>query len=151
MCPRGDRNVEPGSREGLRRRLLLAAVPAFLLLAPGSAWAADGVPQDQFLVLAAVMAGALALAIAAGLWALAEQRTASKLRRALRVSGSKTRAAVGERDALLSAGSEALIVWSRENEAPITYGAAQAMLDSCLKGLDGAALSKTLDELTDRG
>ncbi|HEY4985577.1 MAG TPA: hypothetical protein VII39_03065, partial [Bradyrhizobium sp.] len=108
-------------------------------------------PQDQFLVLAAVMAGALALAVAAGLWALAEQRTASKLRRALRVSGGRTRAAVGERDALLSAGSEALIVWSRETEAPIAYGAAQAMLDSCLKGPDATALSQALDDLSDQG
>ncbi|HEV2653087.1 MAG TPA: PAS-domain containing protein [Rhizomicrobium sp.] len=130
----------------------MAAIPAFLLIAPGPVWAAaDGVPQDQFLVLAAVMAGALALAIAAGLWALAEQRTASKLRRALRVSGGKTRAAVGERDALLSAGSEALIVWSRETETPITYGAAQAMLDSCLKGPNATALSQALDELSDQG
>ncbi|HEX4304365.1 MAG TPA: PAS-domain containing protein [Rhizomicrobium sp.] len=106
---------------------------------------------QQFLVLGAVTTGAVALAIAAGLWALAEQSRTGKLRRALRQSGARTRAAVGERDALLSAGREALIVWGRDGAGPMSYGSAEAMLDACLAGPQATTVSQALDDLSDRG
>jgi len=61
----------------------------------------------------------VALAIAAGLWALAEQRAARRLRRTLRHVGAKTKAALGEREALLSAGREALVVWGPRRLRPL--------------------------------
>src|ERR1700754_4996480 len=64
--------------------------------------------NGNVIVLSALACGGVALAIAAGLWALAEQRAARRLRRSLRMVGTKTKAAVGERDALLSAGRDAL-------------------------------------------
>ncbi len=69
--------------------------------------------SGQIVVLSALAAGGVALAIAAGLWALAEQRIAAKLRRSLRLTGARTKAAVGERDALLGAGREPLVVCVR--------------------------------------
>jgi len=103
------------------------------------------------LVLGAVTTGAVALAIAAGLWALAEQNRAGRLRRAIRQAGARTRAAVGERDALLSASRESLIVWGRDGQGPMTYGSAETMLDACLAGAEATELSKALDELSERG
>jgi signal transduction histidine kinase len=102
-------------------------------------------------VLSALASGAVALAIAASLWALAEQRGAQRLRRALKSAGARTQASVGERDALLSAGREALVVWGRDGSGPYSYGGGEALLDSCLKGADALALSQALDDLSDKG
>jgi len=93
----------------------------------------------------------VALAIAAGLWALAEQRTTRRLRRSLRMVGAKTKAAVGERDALLGAGREALVVWGRDGTGPFSYGGGDDMLQACLKGPNALALSTALDGLSERG
>jgi signal transduction histidine kinase len=103
------------------------------------------------MVLAAIAAGAVALAIAAGLWALAEQNASTRLRRLLRGAGARTRAAVGERDALLTASKEALIVWGRDRDAAASYSGADALLDSCLSGSEATELSEALDGLSDRG
>jgi len=113
---------------------------------------ADSLPilGERDLVLAAVTTGAVALAIAAGLWAIAEQKATARLRRALRVSGARTRAAVGERDALLSSAKEALIVWGRDGSGPYSYGGAEAAIDSCLAGADAIELSRALDGLSER-
>jgi len=105
---------------------------------------------ERDLVLAAVTTGAVALAVAAGLWAVAEQKVTLRLRRALRVAGARTRAAVGERDALLSAGKEALIVWGRDGSGPYSYGGAEAAIDSCLAGADAIELSRALDALSEK-
>ena len=111
---------------------------------------ADVLPAlgERDLVLAAVTTGAVALAVAAGLWAVAEQKVTGRLRRALRVAGARTRAAVGERDALLSSAKEALIVWGRDGSGPYSYGGAEAAIDSCLAGADAIDLSRALDALS---
>jgi len=107
--------------------------------------------DSQILVLAIIATGGVALAIAAALWALAEQNAAGKLRRLLRAAGARMRASIGERDALLAAGREALIVWGRDGGEPAAYGGAEAMLESCLAGSDALELSKALDALSERG
>ncbi len=152
MRPKMGQNKSPGVRGGFGK--LRAAMPALtgFLLAPCPALAATAdAATQELLVLGAVTTGAVALAIAAGLWALAEQNRAGKLRRALRQSGARTRAAVGERDALLSAGRESLIVWGRDRQGPTTYGNAEAMLDACLAGAEATELSQALDSLSERG
>ena len=131
----------------------LAAASA-LMAAPQTALAA--LPDltgtsGQIVVLSALAAGGVALAIAAGLWALAEQRIAAKLRRSLRLTGARTKAAVGERDALLGAGREPLVVWGRDGVEPYSYGGGEQLLQSCLKGPDALALSSAIDGLSDRG
>ena len=107
--------------------------------------------NGRLVVLSALASGAVALAIAASLWALAEQRGAQRLRRALKGAGARAKASVGERDALLSAGREALVVWGRDGSGPYSYGGGEALLDSCLKGADALALSQALDDLSDKG
>ena len=107
--------------------------------------------SGQIVVLSALAAGGVALAVAAGLWALAEQRVSRRLRRSLRLTGARTKAAVGERDALLGAGREPLVVWGRDGSGPQTYGGGEEMLQSCLKGPDALALSAAIDGLSDRG
>ena len=151
MSPKVGQNNNPGVRGGFAKARAAGSVLAGLLLAPSPALAAGDAATQQFLVLGAVTTGAVALAIAAGLWALAEQSRTGKLRRALRQSGARTRAAVGERDALLSAGREALIVWGRDGSSPMSYGSAEAMLDACLAGTEATTLSQALDDLSDRG
>ncbi len=148
MRPKMGQKKSPGVRGGFAGAVGLAAT--LLVPAPALAAPADLVAQ-QTLVLGAVTTGAVALAIAAALWALAEQARAGKLRRALRQSAARVRAAVGERDLLLGAGREALIVWGRENVPPLTYGNAEALLESCLAGPDATILSQALDELSEKG
>ncbi len=91
------------------------------------------------------------MALAAGLWAIAEQRAAARLRRAMKLAIARTRAALSERDALIGAGREALVTWSRDRDAASTYGGADSLLDSCLAGEDATALSQAIDGLSDRG
>src|ERR1700753_3787626 len=71
-----------------------------------------------------------------GLGALAEQRPAQKLRRALKTGNARTRAAVGEREALLDASREALVVWGRDGGGPQSYGGGGELLQSWLEGAD---------------
>jgi signal transduction histidine kinase len=96
-------------------------------------------------------AGAIALAIAAGLWAVVQHRVSERLRRAVRNSIARARAAVGERDALISAGQDALLVWGRDGTGPFSYGGGEMILESCLEGADATGLSQALDDLGDRG
>jgi signal transduction histidine kinase len=107
--------------------------------------------NGNMVVLSALACGGVALAIAAGLWALAEQRAARRLRKSLRNLGARTKAALGERDALLGASREALVVWGRDGSVPFSYNGGEEILQSCLKGADAAALSGALDGLSDRG
>ena len=86
--------------------------------APLPARAAD-LSGDALTAMASALAfGAVCLALAAGLWALAERRDARRLRRVLRQSETRTRAAMGARDALIGAGREAVIVWGRDGASP---------------------------------
>src|ERR1700744_1024834 len=149
MGPIKGHNKSPGVGSGRVRRVAMATVAGFALL-PMPAMA-EGFPllDASGVALAAVTGGAVALAIAAALWAIAEQKISGRLKRALRVAGSRTRAAVGERDALLSAGKEALVVWGRDGSGPYSYGGADAMIDSCLHGPEALELSRALDALSD--
>jgi signal transduction histidine kinase len=147
----------PGARRGRwpsgNLRFLLAAAPVALAPAPALAAIPDALTfqSGNVVVLSALACGGVALAIAAGLWALAEQRAARRLRQSLRTVGAKTRAAIGEREALLSAGREALVVWGRDGAGPFSYGGGDEILQSCLKGADALALSGAIDGLSDRG
>ena len=132
MRPTLGQNNNPGVRGGFAgwRAIALAAA---LLFAPAPAFASDGGASGQFLMLAVVMAGAISLALAAALWALAEKNAAGRLRRVLRNAGARMRAAIGERDALLSAGREALIVWGRDGgaAAPVIWSARTNYCEKC--------------------
>ncbi len=131
-------------------RILFSAVAAAALVVnPAFAGTLDLSERD--LVLTAITTGAVALALAAGLWALVEQKVSAKQRRQLRAAAARMRAVVGERDALLGVSREALIVWGREDTEPLSYGGAEALLDSCLKGPDATELSKAIDDLSARG
>jgi signal transduction histidine kinase len=149
---------QPAGRRLRRAAGLLSSGAALLpaLASPASALAATPAAAMTFqagnmLVLSALACGGVALGIAAGLWALAEQRAARRLRRALRAMNARSKAAVGERDALLGAAREALVVWGRDGAGPFSYGHGEEMLQSCLKGADALALSGALDGLSDRG
>jgi signal transduction histidine kinase len=150
MGPNMGQNKNPGTGVGFGRRRGLGAALAALAVAARPALASSFIAEHE-IVLTAVVAGAAAMAIAAGLWALAEQSGSIKLRRMLRVAGARTRAAVGERDALLGAAREALIVWGRDGAGPYSYGGGEALLDSCLKGAQATELSTALDQLSERG
>lgn len=145
--------MKPGiGRRGTALAGFLVCLPWPALAAPPETFASLlAATSGQVVVLSALAAGGVALAIAAGLWALAEQRIARRLRRSLRLTGARTKAAVGERDALLGAGREPLVVWGRDGSGPFSYGGGEQLLQSCLKGPDALALSAALDGLSDRG
>lgn len=140
---------KPEERVMLRRGLLSAAATAALLTSP--ALAASVPTGDSELVLTAITTGAVALALAAGLWALAEQTVSAKLRRLLKAASARLRAATGERDALIAAARDPLVVWGRDNAGPQSYNGGEAVLESCLKGPDATTLSEALDALSARG
>ncbi|HEY1630938.1 MAG TPA: PAS-domain containing protein [Rhizomicrobium sp.] len=125
-----------------RRAAWLAALAPL----PASAQTAD-----LTTVAGGIAAGAVALAAAAALWALAEQHAANKLRRMLRGAESRARAGANARDALIGAGREAVLVWGRDGSAPRSYGGGELILDSCLAGADATQLSEALDALGDKG
>jgi signal transduction histidine kinase len=99
----------------------------------------------------AVAAGAVALAVFAAVWALAQRRDLMRLKRHMRRIWSRTCARVGERDALLGASREALVVWGRDGRGPFSFGGAENLLDSCLKGAEATDLSQALDDLSEQG
>src|SRR5580692_4765202 len=123
---------------GHLRRVAAPGLWAALLAASPSSVRAEVVSipitpdTSRLVVLSALAAGAVALAIAASLWALAEQRNARQLKRNLRSTGARTRSALSERDALLGAGREALVVWGRDGSGPFSYGGGEELLDACL-------------------
>ena len=137
------------------------ALAAASLALPSPAWAADpvnliiGFDTGRLLVLSALAAGAVALAIAASLWALAEQRNANRLRRAFKAIGARTKSQLGERDALLAAGREALVIWGQDSNkhgaASLSYNGGEEKLNDILRGPDGAMLTKALADLAERG
>jgi signal transduction histidine kinase len=136
-----------GQSIGVRAAGVLAA-----LFWTGPAWAAAGPGSDALAAMASALAlGAVALALAAGLWAVAERRDARRLRRVLRSSETRARAAQSARDALIMAGREAVIVWGRDGASPRIYGNAEALLDACLSGADATTLSEALDALAEHG
>ena len=150
MGPKMGQTKNPGTGvDNGRQRSLGSALVALVLAACPALASPFGAAHDM--VLTAITAGAVAMAIAAGLWALSQQNVAGRLRRTLRIAGARTRAAVGERDALLGAAREALIVWGRDGAGPYSYGGGETLLDSCLKGAQATQLSTALDDLSERG
>src|SRR5689334_16050745 len=93
-------------RDSTTRRLLLG-LGFTLIPLPAAAGTLTPAVLDPF-IATLVSSGAVALALGAGLWAFVQHKAAERLRRQVRVSIARARAAVGERDALLAAGKEAL-------------------------------------------
>jgi signal transduction histidine kinase len=149
MRPRWGQGKRPEAVERRWWGFLLGSVP--LMPLPAFAGVSDTFQNGNAVVLSGLACGGVALSIAAGLWALAEQRAARRLRRSLRNVGTRTKAALGERDALLSASREALLVWGRDGSGPFSYAGGEELLQSCLKGAEALALSSALDSLSDRG
>lgn len=122
-------------------------------LVPSPALAAEAVRQvltlDLLVLLIVLAAGALA--IAGGLWGLAERRSTVALRESLRTTTSKARALLSARDAWLSAGRESLMVWGADMSAPLSFGEGAALMEACLVGSDATDLSAALDALAANG
>jgi len=99
----------------------------------------------------AITAGAIALAVAASLWAAFWFSSINRLRRAYRVYSAKATAAVAARDAIIGAGRESVVVWSGETQDRHSYAGGDALLDSCLAGVDAAEVSEAIDALSHTG
>src|SRR5580698_6711899 len=119
---------------------------ALLAAFPGTAFAAGVSATIEPLMTL----GAVALALAAGVWALAQLRVIRLLRRRLREAGASARAAVGARDALIAAGRDPVVAWGGEETPAKSYGPAESILESCLAGADAIILAEALDALADR-
>ena len=124
-----------------------------LVLLPHPVLAAEAVPPvltlDLLVLLIVLAAGALA--IAGGLWGLAERRNTVAVRDSLRATTSKARALLSARDAWLSAGRESLMVWGADMSAPLSFGEGAALMEACLVGPDATDLSTALDALAANG
>src|SRR6185437_5802669 len=95
--------------------------------------------------------GAVALAVAASLWAIAADNAAARPRRSFGAARARAKVAVAARDALIEAGREHVLVWGRDTNAAHSYGGAEDLLDACLAGPDALLLSQALDDLADTG
>lgn len=114
------------------------------------------VPQPAFAgdagaVSTIVSFGAVGLAIAASLWAVAAGRTAGKLRNSISAANARAGAAISAREAIIETGRESVLVWGRDGESVWSYGESDRLLDSCLKGPDALLLSQALDDLSQTG
>ncbi len=136
------------SATGAFRTGVSAAVAS---LVPLPALAAVSPDAGVAITASAIAAGAVALSVAAGLWALAEQFDARRARGVLRQTEARARALTGARDALIAAGREAVVVWGRDGTPAKSYGGADLLLDACLEGPDATVLSQALDALSDQG
>ena len=130
------------------RSLRAGVLCGLLLVAPPQPVLAAAAGEN---LEAAITAGAVALAIAATLWAVFWLGSINRLRRAYRAFGTKAAAAVAARDAIINAGREAVVVWGRESDGRHAYGGGDVLLDSCLAGTDGAQVSGALELLSQAG
>ena len=133
----------PRERYGLPGWFTLGAI---LSAFPGTAFAGSAAAVEPLMTL-----GALALALAVALWALVQMRVVRMLRLKLGEAGASARAAIGARDALIAAGRDPLVAWGSEETPSRSYGAAEAIVESCLAGADAIVLAEALDALADRG
>jgi signal transduction histidine kinase len=116
-----------------------------LLLLPQPAWA------DSAAVSTTIAFGAVALAIAAALWALSANRAVADLKRRIANLRARARATVANRDALIEAGREAVVVWGPSADETFSYGPSDVLLEACLAGPDALLLSQALDDLAATG
>ncbi|HTK79184.1 MAG TPA: PAS-domain containing protein [Rhizomicrobium sp.] len=99
----------------------------------------------------AITAGAVALAIAASVWATFWLTSVNRLRRAYRAYAARATAAVAARDAIIGAGHDAVVVLAGESEGRHSYGGGDVLLDSCLGGAEAAQLSEAIESLSQAG
>ena len=136
-------------KQGLSARRFFAGLTVAAALIPVPACASAA--QTALAVAPLIAAGALALGLAAALWASAQTSVVRRLRRELREAGASIRSAVGARDALIAASRDALVAWGGDESLPRSYGAADRIVESCLAGPDAPQLAEALDALSDRG
>src|SRR6185503_9034003 len=157
MGPRAGRPTRPGAgwrsiRGSIAIRACVIFAAVFALNLPLPAWAAEAggfLPFDLLMTL--IVAAAGALAVAGGLWGLAEHRNSRALRDSLRATTAKARALLSARDAWLAAGRESLMVWSSDGSAPLSFGDGAVLMEACLTGPDATNLSTALDALSASG
>src|SRR5258706_15237727 len=111
-------------------RACTMAAAAALVLNPTTVLAADAggsiLPFDILMTL--IVAAAGALAVAGGLWGLAEHRNTVALRESLRTTTAKARALLSARDAWLSAGRETLLGGGAGKSAPAGFRGGAALV-----------------------
>lgn len=117
-----------------------------LLLVPQPALAHDGT-----VVPLAITIGAVALAVATSLWAVTASHAAMRLRRSIATINARARSMVAEREAIIEAGPEKILVWGKNDGAPHAFGGSEQFLKACLAGPDALALSHALDDLAKTG
>jgi signal transduction histidine kinase len=133
-----------GTANCSRRAVILCCL--LITLLPGPALASPATSLGP-----AITVGAVALAIAASLWAAFWFSSINRLRRAYRAYSAKATAAVAARDAIIGAGRESIVVWGGETEARHSYAGGDALLDSCLAGADAMQLSEAIESLSRAG
>ena len=154
MVPRAERGEEQPeagkwSESGFKTRLGFAVLSA-LLSASTPAWA-QVTPGTTTIVMTLIVAASGALALAGGLWAMAEHRNHLLAKRALKRTRAQARALLSTRDAWLSASRESLIVWNAETSEPLSYASGAKLMEDCLTGPDATMLSVALDTLAANG
>ena len=156
MGPDWGRDGQPGGKKDRPQRSHTGRTVRTILLAtgymlfPGPSYAAEGALSADFVFTLIVIAAA-ALALAAGVWALAGQRDVRRLRQALAATTAKARAMLAARDALIGAGRESVIVWGTGLADPISFGGGAQMIEACLTGPDSMPLALALDVLAEQG
>src|SRR5947207_15984191 len=131
--PDAGRKRHRGALRGNPGAMLI--LPVLAILDPAPAWAADAGGASDFVLMAIVFAAG-ALALAGGLWGLSEYQNNLALRRTLRLATAKARVLLSARDAWLSAGREALLVWSTDNSESFSFGNGAQLMEACLRGPD---------------
>jgi signal transduction histidine kinase len=127
-------------------------------LAGGAALAAIALPAPAFAAWSTatqlpplIAGGALALGLAAAIWAAAQLHVVRRIRRDLRSLRLVSLSAVGARDALLAAARDPVMAWGSEELPARSYGGADAVVQSCLAGPDATELAEALGALGDHG
>lgn len=121
-----------------------ASVLARLVSPSGQASQSDIVP-------AAIVVSSLVIAAASTALALVFRVRLIANRQSTRARLNRSEAALLLRDAVISAGREAVVVLHPGASAPLSFAGGQARLDACLRGADGTVLSSQMERLLQEG
>lgn len=103
------------------------------------------------MIAPAISAGAVALGLAAALWASAQVTVLRRRRRALSEIAANARAEIGARDALLASGRDRVVAWDGDTAAARNFGGAESVVESCFAGPDAMKLAEAADALSAGG
>lgn len=108
-------------------------------------------PTGADFAVAAIIVSAGAVAWASALWAMGERAFSTNFRQTREVADARSHAALLLRDAIIAGSQESVLVMGADMDAPLSFGGAHELLQTCLSGPDATLLASVIDALLGNG